>query len=501
MGDKEFYAKWIVNDYTITFDSNGGTGTMDQQVFTYGISQNLFLNEFVRIGYTFEGWATSKEKADNEIVDCLDGINFSIGDFDITLYAVWSINTYMVNFDANGGNGVMSHQNFDYGVPEPLKINLFTRTGYTFMGWATSEERADNGVVDHLDGASYTIEDSSVTLYAVWSIDIYYIVYNLDGGTNSEFNPDSYTIEDATIVLQDPIKIGHIFHGWYDNPECEGDPITEILTEDLEDKELYAKWEIMRFTVEFLDFDSSDLGISSQIINYGDFVRKPVNPVKGECIFDGWYKNIDYTEEYEFNAPVIENLTLYAKFLVKITFKIDSSIKSNLLNLRNIKNTLLSVVPSKTGYSFIHWIYVEENKIFNEKTEINLNDTITLEAILEANTYIIEFDLNYRTDEILESREIVYDSILTNLPKPMRKDYIFEGWYYGDTLITANDIYQIPDNILLEARWRRIPENYVLFYSFSGAIVLLMAILIVLALRRRGKHYKTPKKIDIDLLK
>lgn len=73
------------NPYTVTFDANGGTGTMSGQTFYYGVTQNLSANTFEREGYTFEGWALASDGksvyADEE----------SISDVatDTTLYAVW----------------------------------------------------------------------------------------------------------------------------------------------------------------------------------------------------------------------------------------------------------------------------------------------------------------------------------------------------------------------------------------------------------------------------
>lgn len=83
------YAQWIPNQYKVHFDSNGGTGTMDDEDYTYGESKALFKNTFTRVGYTFKGWSTVKngnvELADNASYTCSKAS-------DLTLYASWEKN-------------------------------------------------------------------------------------------------------------------------------------------------------------------------------------------------------------------------------------------------------------------------------------------------------------------------------------------------------------------------------------------------------------------------
>lgn len=67
-----------------------------------------------------------------------------------------------VTFNANGGSGSMANQTASSATN--LTANTFTRSGYTFAGWATSA----TGTVAYADGASYTFT-SSTTLYAVWT--------------------------------------------------------------------------------------------------------------------------------------------------------------------------------------------------------------------------------------------------------------------------------------------------------------------------------------------
>ena len=165
------YAKWTPNAYSVKFNANGGSGTMANQSFTYGTAKALTANAFTRTGYTFAGWATSASGAkvydDQESVSNLTATAGSTAN----LYAKWTPITYSVKFNANGGSGTMANQSFTYGTAKALTANAFTRTGYTFAGWATSASSAkaydDQQSVSNLTATA----GSTVNLYAKWTSD------------------------------------------------------------------------------------------------------------------------------------------------------------------------------------------------------------------------------------------------------------------------------------------------------------------------------------------
>ena len=116
-GNKEYWAKWEINQYTITFDTNGGSEiapiTQD-----YGTEITAPDNP-TRKGYTFKGW-------DKEIPKTMPADN-------ITVKAQWEINQYTITFDTNGGSEIAPITQ-DYGTEITAPDNP-TRKGYTFKGW------------------------------------------------------------------------------------------------------------------------------------------------------------------------------------------------------------------------------------------------------------------------------------------------------------------------------------------------------------------------------
>lgn len=154
--------------YTVKFNANGGTGSMANETFESGVAKALTANAFKRTGYLFQGWATSADGAkvysDKQVVTDLTSTAGGM----VNLYALWKNNSYSVKFNANGGTGTMSNEAMEIGVAKALTANAFSRTGYTFSGWATSA----SGTKVYSDKQSVTdltkIEGDTVNLYAVW---------------------------------------------------------------------------------------------------------------------------------------------------------------------------------------------------------------------------------------------------------------------------------------------------------------------------------------------
>lgn len=99
--------------------------------------------------------------------------------------------TYSVKFNANGGTGSMANETFESGVAKALTANAFTRTGYTFQGWATTS----TGAVVYSNRQSVTDLTTTaggvVTLYAVWKSHLYMVI-DISGGTKATSYPISY---------------------------------------------------------------------------------------------------------------------------------------------------------------------------------------------------------------------------------------------------------------------------------------------------------------------
>ena len=144
---------------------------------------------------------------------------------------------YKVTFDANGGAGVMTYQHFHHETAQSLSTNTFTRTGMHFVGWSTTPI----GSVEYTDGASFSTT-SDTTLYAQWEYDTYMITYHNDYGTLPNDAPGTYTYDSPVVTLPVLTRADFIFGGWYSDAQYTGNPVTDIPTHSIGDKEFWAKW-------------------------------------------------------------------------------------------------------------------------------------------------------------------------------------------------------------------------------------------------------------------
>lgn len=147
--------------YTVSYNANGGSGAPSSQTKWHGETLTLSNSTPTRTGYTFAGWNT---KQDGTGTNYASGANFTTN-ATTTLYAKWTLNSWSVTYNANGGSGSVSSQTKYYGQALTLASSGFTKTYYTLDGWATS---ATGGIAYAL-GASYT-GNSALSLYAHWKV-------------------------------------------------------------------------------------------------------------------------------------------------------------------------------------------------------------------------------------------------------------------------------------------------------------------------------------------
>ena len=148
--------------YTIAFNANEGIGNMEPQIVTRGAKTGLIGNAFTREGYDFTGWNT---QADGKGTSYEDKATVTLGD-NLTLYAQWKQRTYKVTFVPNARKvaGKMEDQEVVEGTDTALSPNIFTKKGYTFVGWNT---QSDGKGTSYADKAVVNLKED-LKLYAQW---------------------------------------------------------------------------------------------------------------------------------------------------------------------------------------------------------------------------------------------------------------------------------------------------------------------------------------------
>ena len=289
------------------------------------------------------------------------------------------------------------------------------------------------------------------------------INYVLDGGTNSENNPNEYVPEKLPLLLENPTKSGYKFVGWYDNENFTGEAITEISAGTMGDVTLYAKWNALDYRISY----ELNGGTNAENPDGYDVSDLPVSlhaPSRTGYIFKGWYMG----ENRVLAIPVgtTGNVVVSAKW-EPITYTIDFDTNGGLPTLSSIDYTIESdsftlQEITKAGYTFDGW-YNGETKV----TEITTGTygNMTLVAKWTADLYTISYDLADGVNSPENPTSYTIESGLITLKDPTRVGYTFVGWYNGEQLVTTIDSNTL-ENISLTAKWT--VNSYKLSFDVDG---------------------------------
>ena len=205
-GNVEAYANWGGNTYAVTLDRQGASTGTTSVTATYGQAMPSIETLPVMTGQTFGGYYTATNGGGTQYYT---DAGVSVRNWDktaaTTLYAKWTVNSYTVTFDANGGTTPTATKDVSYNstygtLPTP------TRTGYSFSGWYT----ATSGGTQVTSSTTVAIT-ANQTLYARWTANTAYIDFNLNGGGTR--NPQT-TYYGTAVEVTAPTRSNYVFAGW-----------------------------------------------------------------------------------------------------------------------------------------------------------------------------------------------------------------------------------------------------------------------------------------------
>ena len=304
-GNKEYWAKWEINQYTVTVKPENGKADI---IITQDYGTPITAPTLTREGYTFKGW-------DKEIPETMPAEN-------ITVKAQWEINQYTITFDTNGGSEIAPITQ-DYGTEITAPDNP-TRKGYTFKGW-------DKEIPE-------TMPADNITVKAQWEINQYTITFETNGG--SEIAPITQNYGTEITAPDNPTRKGYTFKGW-DKEIPETMPAENITVK--------AQWEINQYTITFDTNGGSEIAPITQ--DYGTKITAPDNPTRKGYTFKGWDKEIPET------MPA-ENITVKAQWKInQYTITFDTNGGNEVAPITQDYGTKITAPanPTRKGYTFKGW--------------------------------------------------------------------------------------------------------------------------------------------------
>ncbi len=318
------YSNWVANQYTVSFNSNTGEGSMDAVNHAYDEEFTLPANTFTKTGYTFAGWSLTPEGA-AQYTDKQDVKNLTADvNGSVTLYAVWTPNVFTVKFDGNGNNsGSMTNAQVIYDSEASLPECGFVKTGYTFIGWSLTKD--GNAVTEAEYDNLKTENGETATLYALWSENSYTLSFDSNGGSGSQIASKVYKYTE-TVTLSSTVytKTGYILSGWSlekgGEKVYEGDDTVTKINPDKDGKvTLYAVWTPVTYTIRFNAQDGTG-SMNPITATYDKAVTLTANTfTKTGYHFIGWATtpggNVAYKDAVEVkNLKTVQGaeITLYA---------------------------------------------------------------------------------------------------------------------------------------------------------------------------------------------
>ena len=298
---RTLYAVWSGVQYSISYNSNGGLGTVNDVLYTTGAT-GVTLNDgsgLSRAGYTFSGWKTSAGGSVSTPY---------VATSNITLNAVWTAKTVTITYAkgiATTTTNFPAGSNATYGANFVLSTNVDTSTAvgadnYAFAGWyetttATTYKPGDNFRIS---------TEANLTFTAQW-IRLYEVTYNANGGVfagsdgiNDLECPSKLCATGQRITLHSaPSRTGFTFSGWVDQS---GNVITDIDTADgapgiqttiIDTRYIfYATWTPNSYTITFAQGTGSDGGASPITGTHGAIVTLALTGTYSltGSVFTGW---------------------------------------------------------------------------------------------------------------------------------------------------------------------------------------------------------------------
>ena len=468
------YAIWTVINYATTYNANGSTSgsapSSTSNAFGATITVANNTGSLARTGYTLAGWNTLANGTGTSYI--LNSGQYTQGASNLTLYAEWVPNTYVVSYDVNGSNdsAPSSHSGVLANGTVSLRAGV-TKAGYAFVGWTYNS-------VTYAAGASFTIGSADASVVAKW-IAVYTLSYNLNGTGASGTVPSDfqYTVGDNVIVDNGiPTRSGYTFGGWKDQSNevhAAGSNYNISSTNYL----LYAVWTPIAYTVTYALNGGSGTAPTESSKNVNNTFTVASAPSKIGSTFTGWS---DGTNVYGSGSTYLvgtSNITLTAQWSANsyaITYDLaqgTSSVPSG-VSKAYLASWTLPAAPTRVGYNFSDWYDGSSGYAAEASYTLNSASNLTITARWNA---VVYYSVTYNLDGGLGSaptQDPLQNGQSFNLAAdPSKTGHSFAGWSYASATYSSGATITMPaSNITITALWTvTTAGTYAITYITNGS--------------------------------
>ena len=380
--------------------------------------------------------------------------------------------SYTVKFNANGGTGTMANESFVYGTPKALTICTFTRTGYTFVGWATSSSATTSAYDDGEEVSNLTTTSGgTVNLYAVWQANAYTVKFNKNGGTGTMAN-ETFTYGVAKALTANAFqRVNYKFVGWATTASAtsatytDKQSVSNLTATPDGTVNLYAVWklvlEVTAVTARqrypwngLVDIDVTFAASGLSTVSFTVKDTKGNTNLNARTFYVGNPEQNNRTLEVQpgtrrFVWDAFADLGQVTLTSFAVTAKVTE--KNFQVNVTSgtgsgsfIQGKSVTIAASaKTGYTFTSWTgTTADTGLLASATSASTTLTIpsrdvAYEATYTPNTYTVKFNANGG------SGSMAYESFTYDVSKALtanaftRNGYNFQGWAESATATTV----------------------------------------------------------------
>lgn len=451
------YAWWQAEEYTLTYETNGGTA-INSQTFTVE-TDGFELPEAEKTGCNFLGWYR-----DFALTDKVEKIDAgTAGSF--TAYAKWEEIRYTVSYEENGGDALADGS---YTISAGMaSLPVPVCNGYRFLGWYDNEQLEGEPIINIPIGTT-----GGKTFYADWEIITHTLTFNSNGGT--EISSAQFIQLEGVSTLPVSSKLGCTFLGWYDNAGFNGEALASIPANTQADVTLYAKWFENIYTITYVTNGGNSLENGS-FTTAGGCAALP-EPVRDNYAFIAWYDN----EQLTGNAvtavlanTTAENITLYAMWEqegFRVTYNTNGGNALEADSFAASRGLESLKTPEKQGYDFAGW-FDNANFEGGQRTGVPAGTYEDVELYAKWKPYVYSVAYIENGGDAIFNDTFAGIDGLSTLKTTVRAGYTFNGWYESPSY-EGEPVTSIAPNtmrtIILYAKWTLVTYD-VVFNTNGGA--------------------------------
>ena len=472
-GNVTYYAQWTATprSYTATFNGNGG-GTPSPSTITKTYGSELgTLPTCSRTGYTFLGWYTASSGGTK--ISSTTKITGTV-----TYYAQWSINSYTLTYNVNGGNAVSpASKSVQYGsaygtLPTPTKSSDAEYT-YAFAGWYTAASGGTQVTTNTTMGAGNT------TIYAHWTATrrSYTINYQTTYGSLNRTSQSVAYGSKGSCTLTMPAndaQYTYTFQGWYTAANGGGTKVGSELTLETPSVTGAATYYayVTRSTKSYTHTFNANGGgtVSPATITKAYNTALDTLPTVSRTgyTFVGWFDTSAASggTQATTTTKVTGTKTWYARWSINsytFTFDKNGGNTPSSTTITKEYNTAIGTLPTCTRnadntytYAFAGWFDSSSSSggtQLTTATKVTSNKTWYARWTSTYKNYTVTWNGNDGTPS-KSSSSFHYNDALGTLPTATRTGYTFKGWSTSKTgTVNVSTTTKVTANVTYYAVW------------------------------------------------